>query len=93
MKVYKLFPLLILLAFLIKTLIMPVSIGDAIILVGLASLYGFWTYLEFIKEPPVNKDIRDALLQQKELLAKTVEDVDNIKTFVTATKLTLTNRR
>ena len=92
MKVLKYFPLLILLVFLIKTLITPVGVSEAIILVGLASLYGFWSYLEFIKEPPVNQDVKNELIAAKAEIVRINDEIDKLKAYVSASKLSTSKR-
>jgi len=52
------FSLIAFLAFLIRLTIVGASIGDAVALVGLASLYGFNLYLEHKKESSVSADFR-----------------------------------
>lgn len=92
MKILKYFPLLILLVFLIKTLITPVGVSEAIILVGLASLYGFWSYLEFIKEPPVNQDVKNELIAAKAEIVRINDEIDKLKAYVSASKLSTSKR-
>ena len=52
------FPLLILSFFLIRLLITGASIGDSIVTLGLAALYGFYYHTESNKEPEINVEFK-----------------------------------
>lgn len=53
-------------AFLIRLLVFGASIGDAIAILALAGLNGFWMYLESKKVAEPHKEITDRLVQVEE---------------------------
>lgn len=57
------FPLVILSLFIIRLLITGASIGDSIVLLGLAALYGFYYYTETKKEPEINVEFKEKFKQ------------------------------
>lgn len=73
------FPALILSAFLIRLLVTGASIGDSLVIIGLASLYASWSYFESKKETPVNKAILDRVVDLEEIVKSTKETVNSLK--------------
>lgn len=49
-------------AYVIRLLITGATIGDALVILGLSGLYGFFCHLQSKKEPIVNQDIKDRLV-------------------------------
>ena len=74
----KYLPQVLLSSLLIKCLITGSSIGDALGLIGLASLVGFNLYLDVKREIPVNKEIKDRLLELEESVRETKSKVSAI---------------
>lgn len=62
-------------AYLIKTLALPVTVADSIIFVGMLSLIGFNKYLKF-KEPKVTPfdEFKAKVEEQNKVLIKAVEE-------------------
>lgn len=52
--------------YLIRLLITGASIGDSLTIIGLASLYAYFLFLESKKEVPVNKQYWDRLVELEE---------------------------
>jgi nitrogen regulatory protein PII-like uncharacterized protein len=73
MKSYLNLPTLILISFLIRLLIMGASIGDALVIIALSSLYGFFYFIESKKEPEANKELKDRIVELEEQV-KIVKD-------------------
>jgi len=57
------FPLVILSLFIIRLLITGASIGDSVVLLGVAALYGFYYHTESKKQPDINKEFKDKFIQ------------------------------
>lgn len=72
-------PTVALFCYLGRLLYTGASIGDSLVLTGLAALYAGWTYLEFKKEVPVNKAIIDRIVELEEALKVTKTQVDGLK--------------
>lgn len=70
-------PTFLISAFLIRLLIVGAGIGDSIVMIVLGALYGGHVYLAHIKEPIVNKDVKDKINQMDELLTKVKNKVDS----------------
>lgn len=56
-------------AFLIRLLVTGASIGDALTMLSLSSLYGFWMYLQSKVEISPNKEIKDRVVELEERLS------------------------
>lgn len=65
-------------AFLIKALILGAMPGDAVISIFLMILLGYALFLEEKKEPVVNKDVKDRLVEIETSLAETKSKVSAI---------------
>lgn len=78
---------MILFAYLIRLLVVGASIGDALAFIGLASLYGFYYYLNYKKEPSVNEQFRADVVQLQEDLKNQHIQFSELKTQVNAMKL------
>jgi len=74
------FPILILSLFLLRLLITGASIGDAIALIALSGIYGFFKYLEHMKQPDINAEVKAQLEQVK-------ADMSEVKNVVNTMKL------
>jgi len=56
--------------FLVRLLITGASIGDALVIIALAALYGLYLHIEAAKEPSVNEDIRLSIKALEEKVSK-----------------------
>lgn len=54
--------------YLIRLLITGASIGDAIVIIALSALYGFYMHLEASKEPVANQDLKDKIASLETLV-------------------------
>lgn len=73
-------PIFLLLAFVIRLLFLGASVGDAIALLSLSGLYGYYLYLENNKEEPINE-------QTKKQLEQMNLDLREMKSTIQAIKL------
>lgn len=73
------FPLLILLAFIIRPLINGVSLGDAVVILGLSCLYAAYYYFESKKEPIANKELLNRVVELEEQIRITKDIVHSVK--------------
>lgn len=69
---------IILLLYSTRLLILGSHIADAIVLTSLACLYGFWLYLEGIKEPEANVELKERIIALEASLSATKEKVNSI---------------
>lgn len=58
-------------AYLVRLMITGASIGDALVIASLTGLYGYWMYLEFIREPEANQDLRDKVAKMEDKINNT----------------------
>ena len=79
MEKYLNFPLLILSAFLIRPIYSGASIGDALVLISLSSLYGVYYYLENKKSPVANQELINRIVELEESIRITKESIHSIK--------------
>ena len=56
--------------FVIRLLVTGATVGDALVIIALSTLYGVYHYLEVKKVPEVNKDILDRLALVEERASK-----------------------
>lgn len=63
---YLILPSISLIAYLIRLLITGASIGDALVMIGLSSLYFAIYYYKGHIEEPVNKEIQDRIVELEE---------------------------
>jgi hypothetical protein len=61
-----------------RLLILGAHIADGVVLTALACLYGVWLYLEHIKEPEANVELKERLLQVEESMKVTSQKVNAI---------------
>lgn len=73
------FPPLILLSFLIRLLITGASIGDALVMIALCSVYAGYLYLESKKDPIANKSLVDRIVEIEEQVKLNKEVVHSLK--------------
>lgn len=60
------FPMVILVAYLARLLITgSLFLGDSIVIIALAALYGFNLFLEHNRQEPVNEQVKEDLAQLK----------------------------
>jgi len=59
-------PFFLLLSFLVRLLFTGANIGEAIVIIALSCLYGFFHFLHNKKEPEVNKDLKNRLVEMEE---------------------------
>ncbi len=71
-------PILLLLSVLVRVLALGAGFGEALVLIALVSLYGFWIYLESKKQVPVNKDILERIIFIEEKLQLTQDKINSI---------------
>lgn len=57
-------------SYLIRLLITGASIGDALVIISLSSLYGLFLYLDNKKQPEANKDLKDRIIAVEEMVQK-----------------------
>lgn len=78
------FPHFLLFSYLIRLLVHGASLGDALVMLVFGALYAGHHYLDHIKEPEVNKDIKDKLVllqESHESLKNKVGAVTMVNTF------------
>lgn len=75
----KYFPSLLLSSYLIRILVTGSSVGDAISLFALCSLFAYNTFLESKKQTPVNKDVYDKISYLEEQLGLTKSKLSSIQ--------------
>lgn len=73
------FPTVILSLFIIRPMILGASIADALVIIGLSALYGFYYYNESKKEPIANKALVDRIVELEEQSRITKESVHSLK--------------
>lgn len=61
---------ILLAAFLCRLLIKGASIGDSLAIIALCGVYGLHMYLEHIKEPEVNKELKEKVAQLEDKVSK-----------------------
>lgn len=72
------FPHFLLFSYLIRTLIFGASFGDALVMVVFGAIYTAHLYLDHIKEPEVNKDIKDKIAAIEETQNHIKSKVSNL---------------
>ncbi len=71
-------PIFLLLSILLRVLALGAGLGEALVLIALTSLYGFWIYLESKKQVPVNKDILERIIFIEEKMQLTQDKLNSI---------------
>jgi hypothetical protein len=65
--------------YLVKTVVLGVSLADSIPILGLTGLFCFFLFLESKREPIANKELKERLLSVEEQLKETKSNVNAIK--------------
>lgn len=86
MNIIKYFPHILIFSYLIRLLVTGASIGDALVIFVFGALLAGQAYLEHIKEPAANQDLRDAI--------KRIESTqENIKSKMSSISVAQTLRK
>lgn len=78
MNKYLNLPTFLLASFLIRLLVTGASIGDAIVITSLSALYAAWCWVELKKEIPINKEIKDRVVELEEQLKNTKDKINSV---------------
>jgi hypothetical protein len=74
----KYLPAGLLTSYLIRLLVTGASIGDAIVIISLSTLYAGWVWLESKKQVPVNKEIQDRIVELEEQVKVAKDKINSV---------------
>lgn len=79
MKSFLNLPTLLLFSFLVRTLIFGADFGNALALLALSGLYGFYLFLEVNKQPDINEQTKKDMVQLKNELELVKSALNSVK--------------